>query len=87
MKYDMTVSLYALTPQQVAEVRDAIESRVPATVDVTYMFTDQTETEVSEEDLNIKAVGAMRDEGFTDQTANAVIQRLRHAGLTFKEKR
>ena len=87
MKYDMTVSLYALTPQQVAEVRDAIESRVPATVDVTYMFTEQTETSVSEEDLNIRAAGALRDENLTNQQADAVIQRLRHAGLTFKEKR
>ena len=87
MNYDMTVSLYALTPQQVAEVRDAIESRVPATVDVTYMFTEQTETSVSEEDLNIRAAGALRDENLTNQQADAVIQRLRHAGLTFKEKR
>jgi hypothetical protein len=87
MKYAMDVCFHGLTPQQVAEVRDAIESRVPATVDVSYTFTELTETEVFEEDLNIKALGALRDEGLTNQQADAVIQRLRHAGLTFKEKR
>lgn len=87
MKYDMTVSLYDLTPQQVAEIRDAIENKVPATVDVTYMFGQQTETEISEEDLNVKAVEALRDEGLTVEAANAAILRFRHAGLTFKERR